>query len=219
MRPVRDIRRSRLAQLQREVGSPAELAERIRKHRSQVYQWLAEPEGENDRSWRAISDEIARHIEQVFGLPEGWMDNDDLAEVAGQSQHVSFAILASHREPGGAHAVSFPREMFDTRRDLLEPYISVAWIRADDMKGEIEVGELVFVDTRKDVTPPTHDGIYAFTLGGVPFIKRIKRIAKGGFRVQGSKPQKDAIDLYGRDLNSLAIEGRVVSKLVGPIAM
>ncbi|WNL46521.1 S24 family peptidase [Dyella sp. BiH032] len=217
MRPVRDIRRSKLAQLERESGTPAKLADRIGKNRAQVYQWLAVPKGDDDRSSRDMSDETARDIEQRLGLPAGWMDNDD--SPADQGEQVSFAILASHIEPGGAHTVSFPRQLFATRRDLLEPHIRVAWIHGDDMKGEIEVGELVFIDTTKNATPPAHDGVYAFTLGEVPLIKRIKKISNGGFRVQGSRPQKDAIDLYGQDLSSLVVEGRIVSKLVIPGAV
>lgn len=214
MRPVRDIRRSKLAQLERESGTTSKLAVRIGKNRSLVHQWLAVPKGDDDRSSRDMSDETARDIEQRLGLPAGWMDNDDFPTDHGEQ--VSFAILASHIEPGGAHTVSFPRQLFATRRDLMEPHIRVAWIHGDDMKGEIEVGELVFIDTAKNATPPAHDGVYAFTLGEVPLIKRIKKISNGGFRVQGSRPQKDAIDLYGQDLSSLVIEGRVVSKLVVP---
>lgn len=217
MRPVRDIRRSRLAQLERESGTPAKLADRIGKNRAQVYQWLAIPKGDDDRSSREMSDDTARDIEQKLGLPVGWMDNDDIA--ADQGEQVSIPILASHIEPGGAHTVTLPRQLFATRRDLLEPYIRVAWIHGDDMKGEIEVGELVFIDTRKSATPPVHDGVYAFTLGEVPLIKRIKKISKGGYRVQGSRPQKDAIDLFGQDLGALVVEGRVVSKMVTPVAV
>lgn len=229
MRPVKEIRRTKLAQLENEVGSRTELANRIGKDRAQIYQWLLDPGSDKaPNSKRGISDKVARQIEETFGLPRGWMDFDEpralhLVEapvpVVSAAGAVSVPFLADYIEPGGAHQVMFPRSLLRTRPDLLEPQIKVAWKEADDMRGEIEVGDLVFVDTSVVASPPRHDGVYAVRLGKQLFIKKVRSLGNGGYRLQGSKPTHDAIDLFENDLKGLIVLGRVVAKLTGPTQM
>jgi len=231
MRPVKDIRREKLALLEQKAIAEnrakgrVEFSKLINKSPAQIYQWLVQPDGDNaENSKRGIRDDTARAIEESLGLPRGWMDMED-AEAAAPGLHlvrqdeprtVSLPYLADYIEPGGAHAVSLPRSLLATRLDLLEPQIRVAWKEADDMRGEIEVGDLVFVDTSKSETPPRHAGIYAVRLGKQSFIQRIKPISGGGYRLQGSGPDADTIDVYEDDLKALRVLGRVVAKLSRP---
>lgn len=73
MKPVSQIRRERLAQLLREVGSQVAIGDAIGKNKNQVYQWLL-PEGE--KGARNLSGPSARKIETAFNKPPGWLDTD-----------------------------------------------------------------------------------------------------------------------------------------------
>jgi len=73
MLSIRAIRRENLGVLVRDAGSQAALAERLGKHKNQVWQWLIEDEAL--AASRAISDGTAREIERVVGREHGWMDH------------------------------------------------------------------------------------------------------------------------------------------------
>lgn len=73
MKPIRDIRRERLAELVAEIGGQSAVAEKLHKDKNQVYQWLQPSESPASRN---ISDRSARAIELAFGRPRGWMDSD-----------------------------------------------------------------------------------------------------------------------------------------------
>lgn len=73
MKPIRDIRRERLAELVAENRGQSAVAEKLHKDKNQVYQWLQPADSPASRN---ISDRSARAIEMAFGRPRGWMDSD-----------------------------------------------------------------------------------------------------------------------------------------------
>lgn len=234
MRPVKEIRREKLALLEqraieeRRVKNRTEFGGLINKSAAQIYQWLLLPGGDHaENSTRGIRDDTARAIEQSLGLPAGWMDMEEGA-LAPSSIHsyaqsdgatVTLPYLADYIEPGGAHGVALPRALLAMRLDLLEPHIRVAWKEGDDMRGQIEVGDLVFVDMSKSESPPRHAGVYAVRLGKQHLIQRISFLAGGGYRLQGSARDADTIDMFEDDLKSLRVFGRVVAKLSRPVSL
>lgn len=70
MRPINEIRRENLLALVREAGSQVEVANRIRKDKNQVHQWLLV----SGDAARNIGPRSARLLEAAFNKPEGWLD-------------------------------------------------------------------------------------------------------------------------------------------------
>lgn len=73
MKPVSEIRRLRLRELVDQVGSQVAVADKLRKNKNQVYQWLLDPSQDGARN---IGPTSARVIEAAFKMPHGWMDSD-----------------------------------------------------------------------------------------------------------------------------------------------
>lgn len=68
-----EIRRENFAALVAKEASPQAAADRLRKDKAQVYQWLAEP---GTGTARNIGPTSVREIEAAWGLPRGWMDHE-----------------------------------------------------------------------------------------------------------------------------------------------
>jgi len=99
-----------------------------------------------------------------------------------------------------------------------DPSITSATVRCfinpgDAMRGEIEKGDLVFVDTAD--TQLEADGIYVYKLGGIAHIRRILIRDKGLLRIQGTKSFEDSLELSGAKLKELEIGGRVIGRIGG----
>lgn len=71
------IRKENLAALV-DVHGQAAVADKIGKDRNQVYQWLQEA---GDKAARNISDRSAALIEDAFGKPRGWLDQENVLRV------------------------------------------------------------------------------------------------------------------------------------------
>lgn len=83
-----------------------DLAARIDKDRNQVYQWLLEPGTPGARN---LGHTNARRIEQVFGLPPGWLDTEQDSE--------NFSIIQGHSPP--SHLLSLDRDNLHAALTLL----------------------------------------------------------------------------------------------------
>lgn len=73
MKPVSEIRRLRLRELVEQAGSQVAVADKLRKNKNQVYQWLLDPSQDGARN---IGPTSARVIETAFKKPRGWLDAD-----------------------------------------------------------------------------------------------------------------------------------------------
>lgn len=84
MTPTSQIRRLRLLELIKEVGSQVAVADAIGKNKNQVHQWLLP---EDDDAARNMGHKSARQIETAFKKSPGWMDSipEGFSEVAESS--------------------------------------------------------------------------------------------------------------------------------------
>lgn len=73
MRPLSEIRRSRLSELSAEYGGQSKLAAHIDKDRRQISAWLADPGKPGAKS---MSNTTAREIERLCVKPSGWLDHE-----------------------------------------------------------------------------------------------------------------------------------------------
>lgn len=88
-----------------------------------------------------------------------------------------------------------------------------AVMRDDSMRGEIEMGDVVFIDTSIDSVEQGGDGIYAFTYFGISHIKYGQRPKLGELIFKGTKPFLDSIPIEEDEFDGLQIHGRVKAKL------
>lgn len=110
-----------------------------------------------------------------------------------------------------ARFIDIPSSLLRDDPEILSPTVRALINPSDAMRGEIEKGDLVLVDTA--VHSVSAEGIYAYKLGKIPFVKRIQIRGTGVLRLQGTKPHEDSFDLSGAELDQLEIGGRVVGTL------
>ncbi|MGC1550341.1 MAG: S24 family peptidase [Rhodanobacter sp.] len=113
------------------------------------------------------------------------------------------------REP--THFVDIPSSLLRDDPAFTSPTIRAFLNPSDAMRGEIEKGDMVFIDST--VSSVTVDGIYAYKLGGIANIRRIQVRGKGILRIQGTKTYEDSLELSGAELDDLEIGGRVVGSI------
>ncbi|WP_414440474.1 hypothetical protein [Burkholderia sp. 22PA0106] len=76
MKTCHEIRREQLRALIDEVGGAGRLSDLIGKTDIQIRQWVNASKDSRTGKPRGISDDAARHIEQMTGKEIGWLDND-----------------------------------------------------------------------------------------------------------------------------------------------
>lgn len=91
--------------------------------------------------------------------------------------------------------------------------VRFAVMRDDSMRGEIEMGDVVFIDTTATSIEQAGDGIYAFTYFGISHIKYGQRPKLGELVFKGTKPFLDSIPIEGNEHDGLVIHGRIIAKL------
>lgn len=104
MKPIREVRRERLAHLVTQMGGQSAVAARLGKDKNQIYQWL---QPEESKASRNISDGTARLIEAAYSLPKGWMDQP-LSEQS--------AAAVSPEDPAGLAAQASQSEQLDDEK-------------------------------------------------------------------------------------------------------
>jgi transcriptional regulator with XRE-family HTH domain len=88
--------------------------------------------------------------------------------------------------------------------------IQFAYQPDDSMHGEIEKGDVVFIDTT--VKKVVAEGIYAFMYFGIPHIKRGLVVGKDSLRFTGTRSH-NSIPVEGEELDGLEIIGKVFATL------
>ncbi|MEQ6437190.1 S24 family peptidase [Comamonas sp. w2-DMI] len=96
MDPIEITRRKRLSILIKEVGSQAELSNRIGKAPAQISQWVRGLPDSKTGKPRVMSREIAREIEKLLGLEPGWMDQPIQANSESEPAVSSGKLIQSH---------------------------------------------------------------------------------------------------------------------------
>lgn len=199
----------------------------LRKQRGLTQKELAFAAGYEGKQGRIANYELGTRQPRLSELPvlakalgisvSGFFELDDAEN--SHTEHaegiVQLRFLASYIEPGGSHTLTLPRRLFHRRLDLLRPEIRVIWMESDEMRGEIERGDLIFIDPTTTSFPPEVDGIYAIRLGttGMPLINRIRAKGDGGYQLRGSKASGNSMDIYGEHIKALQIEGLLVGAL------
>ncbi len=130
---------------------------------------------------------------------------------ANPADYVPFQYLAGFStEP--SQFVDIPRVLVANLSELTAPSIRAFINPSDVLRGEIERGELVFVDSA--VRTVKGDGIYVYKLGGIAQVRRFQIRGTGVLRLHGTHSYEDSIELSGPEVEKLEIGGRVVGKLV-----
>lgn len=103
---INNHRQARLLQLldkkhPKKHGQKRYLAEKLDRSHQQVSCWLISPKkqnGDKNPSYRPISDDYARKIEDVFGMPEGWIDDGFDAD-KDQESHIAERAINYRSNP------------------------------------------------------------------------------------------------------------------------
>lgn len=135
------------------------------------------------------------------------------SRAAKDSTLVRFPTLDGYAPPDTPF-VDIPSFLLPEDSRLSSPYVRCLFNPSDSMRGEIEKGDLVFVDSADtDLTDLTEDGVYAFKLGVSIKVKKIQIWGIGELHIQGTHPSEDAQDLKGAELQKLKIGGRVIGSI------
>ncbi|QAU22563.1 helix-turn-helix transcriptional regulator [Dyella sp. M7H15-1] len=124
--------------------------------------------------------------------------------------YARFEFLAGYAQER-TRFIDIPSTLLRGNVDLLTPSVRVYPNPNDVMRGEIEKGDLVFVDT--SVCQVEADGVYAYKIGGIPQIRRIQVRGKGVLRFRGTHAYEDSLELSGVELEDLEIGGRVIGSI------
>jgi hypothetical protein len=135
VKKIDQIYRDNLRLLAEELGTKAALATRIERSASQVSQWISASKDSKTGKPRTLSAQMARHIEQKCGKPDGWMDQPHgtepkakpvkgafLKEITPDERALldAFAhLLPSDKAKKMAEISELAREREDQRRQIL----------------------------------------------------------------------------------------------------
>jgi hypothetical protein len=198
-----------------------------------VWNWFNRDKGEipdTPESWGVI--ERAAREAGVAGLTLDWLNHgvgdgpyltslkdtstrpiSDVAELPGKVPDGLVRVLCLE-EFSLQHTryIDIPSSLLRNNLRLLEPHVRVVENVGEAMRGEIEDGDLCFVDTR--VNAFDEEAIYACHMGRLAVIRRIVKGSRG-LRLQSAKPSEDSFDVLEGEQKSLRIRGRVIYVLGG----
>jgi hypothetical protein len=195
-----------------------------------MWNWFNRDKGlipDTPESWGVI--ERAAQDAGVVGLTLNWLNHGTGEEPTlkdAPGKPISPVVDLPGRVPDGlqrvlyledfslqrTHYIDIPSSLLRNNLHLLQPHVRVVENVGPAMEGEIEDGDICFVDTR--VTAFDGDGIYALHMGNIAQVRRIVS-GKSGLRLQGTKPRLESFDVLEEDMKSLRIRGRVIYVLGG----
>jgi phage repressor protein C with HTH and peptisase S24 domain len=126
------------------------------------------------------------------------------------SEYMRFQYLAGYAQEHSPF-VDIPYSLLRSNADLLSPSVRIYPMPNDSMRGEIEQGDFVFVDTSVDRIEV--DGTYAYKIWGKPQVRRVQVRGKDKLRFRGTREFEDSHELSGKELEDLEIGGRVVGSI------
>lgn len=131
MNKIEDVRRRNLAALREQIGSVAELAERIGKSQSQVSQWLNASTHSSSGKPRTISSGSCREIEKAFKKPDGWMDVEHVDLEVVQSSEASDLRRMLSEASADIRLLSVYRLANDDERKLIDAAVRIVIEKMD----------------------------------------------------------------------------------------
>jgi len=227
MSDTAETRRKNLAELVAQANGQARLAAQLGRDRNQVWQWLLE---QDKRAARAISDRIAREIEEKTGKPKGWMDSErssqgaDYVTVSTRETRPGYVRLPHYSAEvsagAGAEMNADGFEVVQTLdvakwwaeqhlpRDLSR--VRVLSVRGDSMAPDMQHGDVLFVDTA--TASFDSPGLYVLNFQGRALVKRlVPELRTGRVAIISSNPAYPPEYVEPGELDSLHIGGRVAA--------
>lgn len=235
MDSIEVTRRKRLELLVKQLGTQAELANKIGKAPAQVSQWIrALPDSKTGKP-RSMSKEIARDIERSLNLERGWMDQP----IEDQSEHQTSIFNSPHVVPYHApDAVLVPVlancASMGAGEALLESDVIVGdlalsphWINqyirpqnprelrfihayGDSMAPTFTDGDVLLVDTGIGARDPSaREGVYVLQVDDKNYIKRVTPTFDGKLQVTSDNPSSKTVQVLNGD-HQVRVLGRVV---------
>lgn len=86
--------------------------------------------------------------------------------------------------------------------------ICIVNVPTDSMEPTIRKGDIVFIDTK--INAYSGDGIYAFTIDGALFIKRVQKLVGGGYRLHSDNKDYDPQDITDDIYQTAKFIGRFI---------
>lgn len=231
---IREVRRHNLKKLMDKEfglgarGAQSRLAEKLKKPQNFISRCLFEPEKNGAKT---IGEDFAREIEEAFGLAryvldapmetEGEQVNEAAADIAKPRQGDICIPQYDVRASMGPGQVA-PKEYVETVRNITvrSEYLreqGIIYTHAENlavitgfgesMGATFSSGDPLIVD--KGITEVVVDGVYAFTLDGMLYIKRLQRLPKM-IRMISDNEAFPTYDIKGAELESLVVHARVL---------
>lgn len=224
MKTIEETYRERLSLLIKEYGSQNELAEAIGKSASQISQWLNGTKESKTGKPRSFKSETAREIEEKLGKPHAWFDQpiESVVQIDNSSAvpdgYIRFAVMDAPANLG---------QGIESSGDYVEivNFVAVAeaWAKrnlggslnkiqvitgiGDSMKGTIESGEILFVDTA--VNYYDGEGIYVIHTPNGRRAKRLQMLQNGSLKIISDNKQYESETISGAELEQLHIFGKL----------
>ncbi|MGN6519563.1 MAG: S24 family peptidase [Dokdonella sp.] len=217
--PIEEVRRDNLVLLIDIAGGGSQraLADRIKRAPSQVSQWVNRSPDSSTGAPRSISGKMARTIEQLLGLANGWMDTPhELAQARdGYNAHSATPARYSVEEAREDYGAAMPIELTSARgscgggiidhetvsrtpllkeaswfrRYRIRPEDAIAvWADGESMADFIVDGDIVIFD--RSNTTPKSGKIFLIQHPDGLRIKRLRREIDGTWVLQSDNPDK-----------------------------
>ena len=231
---IREVRRHNLKKLMDKEfglgarGAQSRLAEKLKKPQNFISRCLFEPEKNGAKT---IGEDFAREIEEAFGLARYVLDapmetggeqvNEAVADIAKPRQGDICIPQYDVRASMGPGQVA-PKEYVETVRNITvrseylreqgiiythTENLAVITGFGESMGATFSSGDPLIVD--KGITEVVVDGVYAFTLDGMLYIKRLQRLPKM-IRMISDNEAFPTYDIKGAELESLVVHARVL---------
>ena len=158
---------------------------------------------------RNLGEKLARDIEQLTGLPDGWLDLERTGGPAGEVY--TFAVTRlDDMEASGLEKIVVGQDV--AARHLDKP-TSMASVRAcymvgDEMRPAISQGDILLVDT--GCASVERDGVYVITRGKDVYLRRVRKNIDGTVRIWADADPDGAIQVQQGKVKP---SGRVVGVL------
>ncbi|WP_245190644.1 S24 family peptidase [Kingella negevensis] len=223
MKTIEETYRERLILLVKEFGSQQALAEIIDKSTSQISQWLTGAPDSKTGKPRSMKSDTAREIEAKVGKPRGWFDQpinpatEIEIEPKIREDQIRFELLNVKASLGPGIENSEYIEVVDyitvakkwANRNLGSNLnkIRVITAKGDSMKGTIDNGDVIFVDT--SVNFFDGDGIYVIAYKDGLKAKRLTLLSTGTLRIISDNTAYPVEDINEEDIENITICGRV----------
>lgn len=216
---IDEIRLRKLKQLVAQSGSIVAVADAINTAPAYLSQILNGAKSSTGTP-RSVGSKLARKIEEAFGKPIGWMDQegntvlkDDLIGQAHslvvhsfQKSSDEFVTINQYQEVGASMGVGVllaeqPGQItsWNVTKEWLAKNIpantgsgnlSIITGFGDSMKGMFNPGDPIVIDT--GIKACKHDGVFFFRVGDEGFIKRLQRIPGKGIKVISTNPEYES---------------------------